>query len=182
MELVQQAAETAEHFVAPLGRRWEHVQAVAARASELSGAVPPQDRDTLVAAAWLHDIGYAPEIGHTKFHPLDGARYLREQEWPEVIVNLVAHHSGARFEAVERGMSDELAEFPFEDSALLDALVMADLTTGPAGQRLAYDERIGEIFSRYAPEDPVHRTWVKARPVMAEAVQRTEQRLAAQPK
>lgn len=38
-------------------------------------------------------------------------------------------------------MSDELAEFPFEDSALLDALVTADLTTGPAGQRLTYDER-----------------------------------------
>lgn len=182
MELVQQAAETAEHFVAPLGRRWKHVQAVAARAAELREAVPPQDRDTLVAAAWLHDIGYAPEIGHTKFHPLDGARFLRDQEWPEVIVNLVAHHSGARFEAAERGMSDELAEFPFEDSALLDALVTADLTTGPAGQRLTYDERMDEILSRYSPEDPVHRTWVKARPVMAEAVQRTEKRLADQPK
>ncbi|MBQ0923038.1 HD domain-containing protein [Saccharopolyspora endophytica] len=180
MELVQLAAETAERFVAPLGRRWEHVQAVAARASELSDAVRPQDRDSLVAAAWLHDIGYAPEIGHTKFHPLDGARYLREQGWSEVIVNLVAHHSGARFEAAERGRSDDLAEFSFEDSALLDALVTADLTTGPAGQRLAFVERIEEIFSRYAPEDPVHRTWVKARPVLAEAVLRTERRLAAQ--
>ncbi|WP_406691504.1 phosphohydrolase [Saccharopolyspora sp. ID03-671] len=128
----------------------------------------------------MHDIGYAPEIGHTKFHPLDGARYLRNRGWSEVIVNLVAHHSGARFEAAERGMSDELAEFPFEDSVLLDALVTADLTTGPTGQRLTYDERIEEIFSRYAPEDPVHRTWVKARPVLAEAVQRTEQRRAGQ--
>ena len=99
MELVQQAAETAEHFVAPLGRRWEHVQAVAARASELREAVAPDERDILIAAAWLHDIGYAPEIGHTRFHPLDGARYLRDQQWPEVVVNLVAHHSGARFEA-----------------------------------------------------------------------------------
>ncbi|MEV0054924.1 HD domain-containing protein [Saccharopolyspora shandongensis] len=165
MELVQRAAVTAEHFVAPLGRRWEHVQAVAVRAAELSDAVPPQDRDTLVAAAWLHDIGYAPEIGHTKFHPLDGARCLRDQEWPEVIVNLVAHHSGARFEAAERGMSDELAEFPFENSALLDALVTADLTTGPAGQRLTYDERIEEIFSRYAPEGVARPTSLPKAPI-----------------
>lgn len=34
----------------------------------------PNERATLVVAAWLHDIGYAPEIGHTLFHPLDGAR------------------------------------------------------------------------------------------------------------
>ncbi|MCX2728950.1 HD domain-containing protein [Saccharopolyspora sp. NFXS83] len=183
MELVQQAAETAERFVAPLGRRWLHVRAVASRAEELQEALPPEDRDTLVAAAWLHDIGYSEEIGHTRFHPLDGARYLREQHWPERIVNLVAHHSGARFEAAERGLEHELAEFPFEDSALLDALVTADLTTGPAGQRLTYSGRIDEILSRYAPDDPVHRTWVKARPVLAEAVARTEQRLAeAQPK
>ncbi len=31
----------------------------------------------LVAAAYLHDIGYAPELAITGFHPLDGARHLR---------------------------------------------------------------------------------------------------------
>ncbi|MFD0919650.1 HD domain-containing protein [Saccharopolyspora rosea] len=178
MDLALQAAQTAERFVAPLGRRWLHVQAVAARADELRDAVAPEDQETLVAAAWLHDIGYAPEIGHTRFHPLDGARYLRDQGWPDEVVNLVAHHSGARFEAAERGMAQELAEFPFADSPLLDALVTADLTTGPGGERLTYSDRIDEILTRYEPDDPVHRTWVKARPVLAEAVARTERRLA----
>ncbi|MEV0089135.1 HD domain-containing protein [Saccharopolyspora sp. NPDC050642] len=178
MKLATTAAETAESFIKPLGRRWSHVQAVAGRAHELRAAVAPEDEETLLAAAWLHDIGYAPEIGHTRFHPLDGARFLREQQWPEQVVNLVAHHSGARFEAAERGLSEELAEFPFEDSPLLDALVAADLTTGPAGERFTYDERMDEILSRYSPGDPVHRTWTKARPVIAEAVQRVERRLA----
>ncbi|SDP88106.1 HD domain-containing protein [Actinopolyspora xinjiangensis] len=183
MELVQRAAEVAESFVKPLGRRWFHVQAVAARAEELRDAVPSEERDILVAAAWLHDIGYAPEIAHTGFHPLDGARYLRDQEWPDTIVNLVAHHSGARFEAEERDIGHKLSEFPFEDSPLLDALVAADLTTGPAGERLSYNERMDEILSRYAPGDPVHRTWTRARPVIAEAVGRAERRLAeAQPR
>lgn len=177
MDLVRRASETAERLVAPLERRWRHVRAVAARASELGGAVAVGDRDTLVAAAWLHDVGYSPSIGHTKFHPLDGARYLREEGWPDLIVNLVAHHSGARFEAIERGLADELAKFPFEDSALLDALVTADLTTGPSGECFTYDERMDEILTRYPPDDPVHRTWVRARPILAESISRTEQRL-----
>jgi hypothetical protein len=42
-----------------LPRRWAHVQGVAARAHSLA-AVLGADADLLEAAAWLHDIGYAP--------------------------------------------------------------------------------------------------------------------------
>jgi putative nucleotidyltransferase with HDIG domain len=175
--LVEDAAQLAERLVSPLGRRWSHVQAVAARAGELAGAVQPNQADRLIAAAWLHDIGYAPEIGRTKFHPLDGARHLRDLGWPADVVNLVAHHSGARFEAAERGLSAQLSEFPFADNPVLDALVTADLTTGPGGERLTYDERIAEILKRYPVTDPVHRTWVKAAPILKEAVRRTADRL-----
>lgn len=164
--------------MAPLGRRWSHVRGVAARADELSCAVSAWDADRLVAAAWLHDIGYSPEIGRTRFHPLDGARYLREEGWPVIIVNLVAHHSGARYEAEQRGLCAELADYPFPDGPVLDALVTADLTTGPSGERLTYDERISEILSRYPVNDPVHQTWLTAGPILAESVRRTEARLA----
>ncbi|HEX7657904.1 MAG TPA: HD domain-containing protein [Pseudonocardiaceae bacterium] len=180
MSLTDDARELAERMVAPLGRRWQHVKAVASRAERLSAVVPEKDRETLVAAAWLHDIGYDPTIGHTRFHPLDGARYLREQGWPSAIVNLVAHHSGSRFEAIERGLSGELREFPTPDETLLDALVCADLTTGPGGDPLTYEERIAEILSRYGPDDPVHRTWLKVAPVVGESITRTENRLSAQ--
>lgn len=180
---VEDAARLAEQLVGPLGRRWTHVQAVATRARELVAAVEPEQAEVLVAAAWLHDIGYSPEIGFTKFHPLDGARHLKDLGWPAEIVNLVAHHSGARFEAAQRGMSDELNEFPFSDNPVLDALVTADLTTGPGGERLSYDERIAEILTRYPKNDPVHRTWIIAGPILKESVRRTERRLVdAQPK
>jgi len=131
----------------------------------------------LIAAAWLHDVGYAPEIGRTGFHPLDGASYLNLEGWPDAIVNLVAHHSGARFEAKQRGLADALAEFPFPDGPLLDALALADLTTGPAGELLTYDERIAEILRRYPEEDPVHQAWLEAEPVLRESVRRAEARL-----
>ncbi|WP_067584832.1 MULTISPECIES: HD domain-containing protein [Amycolatopsis] len=183
MESVTEARQASERFVKPLGRRWDHVQAVASRAQELGDAVAEPERSTLVAAAWLHDIGYSPEIGHTRFHPLDGARYLKASGWSEVVVNLVAHHSGARFEAEQRGIADQLSEFPFRDTALLDALVTADLTVGPGGEQVSYDERISEILSRYPASDPVHRAWLVAAPVMRAAVERTQRRLdAAQPR
>lgn len=177
--IASDARRVAEGFVSPLGRRWVHVQAVAKQAADKGCAVDTSERGILVAAAWLHDIGYSPEIDRTRFHPLDGARYLRVEGWPAIIVNLVAHHSGARFEAEQRGLADELADFPFPDGPLLDALALADLTTGPAGERLTYDERIAEILRRYPEDDPVHKAWLTAAPVLRESVQRAEARLAA---
>lgn len=175
---IQAAADLARILIAPLGRRWAHVQAVAACAEQLRSAVEPQDGDALVMSAWLHDIGYAPAIGHTRFHPLDGARHLRTTGWPALVVDLVAHHSGARYEAEQRGLTAELAEFPFHDSPLDDALATADLTTGPDGRPLLYAERIAEILARYPSTDPIHRAWQIAGPILADAVTRTRARVA----
>ena len=32
--------------------------------------------EVLTQAAVLHDVGYAPDVAITGFHPLDGARHL----------------------------------------------------------------------------------------------------------
>lgn len=165
-------------LLSPLGDRWRHVRAVGARAAELAITVPDQDRELLIAAGWLHDIGYAPPLVDTKFHPLDGARYLEQQGYPPRLVALVAHHSGARYEAAERGLIDELAVYPREDSPVADALVTADMTTGPAGQRVSFDERLDEILTRYQPESAVHKAMSAARPMLAVQVQRVEERLS----
>lgn len=105
----------------------------AARARQVSHIVPPEDRKLLVAAAWLHDIGYAPELRVTSFHPLDGVGYLESLGAPPQLVRLVAHHSGAVYEAGQRGMSADLAAYEREDSPLLDALIYADMTTVRGG-------------------------------------------------
>ena len=155
--------------------RWRHVQAVAAAARRL---LPGTEGDELVSAAWLHDIGYAPPLNRLGFHPVDGARYVRQQG-QERLASLVAYHSGARFEAEERGLVDALAEFEPEDGPLLDALTYADMTTGPAGQRVDLEERIAEILKRYPSDDAVHRAVSRSHPVLREAVDRTRARLTA---
>src|SRR6476646_1657594 len=75
--------------------------------------VPTDMVDALVASAWLHDIGYAPALRQTGFHPLDGATYLRQEGWPDDVCALVAHHSGSRFVARINGLDGSLGKFEF---------------------------------------------------------------------
>jgi putative nucleotidyltransferase with HDIG domain len=165
-----------ERLIAPLGNRWAHVQAVAHQARRVAAVLSGEDGDVLVAAALLHDIGYAPSLARLGFHPVDGARFLRDHG-QERLACLVAHHSGARFEAQERGLVDELAAFPVEEGPVMDALTFADMTTGPAGQPMTLDQRVDEILRRYPPDDPVYRAIVRARPLLKAAVERTWRRL-----
>jgi hypothetical protein len=71
-----------------------------------------------------------------------------------------------------------MAEFEPEDGPLLDALTYADMTTGPAGQRVDLEDRIAEILERYPPDDPVHRAITRSHPMLREAVDRPLARLA----
>jgi hypothetical protein len=173
------AAELAEDLLAPLDDRWRHTKAVAARTAEHARSVLFDDRELLVVAAWWHDLGYAPELAITGFHPLDGARYLTGEGYSERLCALVAHHSAATFEAEERGLAGELAAWPREESAVADALWMADMTTGPRGEAVSYPERLAEILDRYGPDSIVGRAMTRARPAIESAIERTERRLAA---
>ena len=174
-----------ERLSEPLPRRWAHVQAVGAKAERIGPLfLGADDAEVLAAAAWLHDVGYSPDIAETGFHPLDGARWLRLQGFDERVVDLVAHHSCAHMEAVERGLADELvAEFAREESAVADALWYADMTTGPDGQDFEVTVRLDEVVVRYGTEHLVSRFILKATPEIVASVARTEERLkgAAQP-
>jgi hypothetical protein len=130
---VQTAEATAMRELAALPTRLAHVRAVAELAHSVGNVLPPQERSTLVAAAHLHDIGYAPRLARTGFHALDGARWLQAQGELR-LANLVAHHTGALHEARSRGLEQELAVFLREDSPVSDLLSWCDLNRGPHGE------------------------------------------------
>ncbi|MFF4949747.1 HD domain-containing protein [Streptomyces chattanoogensis] len=181
MNLTDRAYGLAESLLSePLPRRWSHSLGVAERARSLR-PILGEDAALMEAAAVLHDIGYSPRIASTGFHPLDGARFLREQEaMDERVVRLVAHHSCALLEAEERGLRDELeAEFQLEQPDLVDALIFCDMTTTPDGGRTTSGARVDEIVGRYGPETIVGRFIQRAAPEIHAAVQRVEYRLAA---
>lgn len=176
------ALVAAEQLQVDLPRRWTHVRAVAETASEVSHVVPSDDRVLLIAAAWLHDIGYTPSIAETGFHALDGARWLLSAGFPQRLASLVAYHSCASYEAEVRGLADVLCgEFEQEQSLTADALWFADMTTGPDGQKMTVIERLAEIRSRYGSDHLVTKFWVPAEPVLLETIRRVEQELSDQP-
>ncbi|WP_237047653.1 HD domain-containing protein [Lentzea guizhouensis] len=123
----------------------------------MARVLPFEERELLVAAAWLHDIGYAAELTDTGLHPLDGARYLLRAGISPRVCGLVAHHSGASAVAEVTGMADQLAEFPDERGRLRDALWYSDMTTSPDGHSITVEARLAEIRQRRGPEDPVVR-------------------------
>ncbi len=175
--LVRRARTIAAELLESLADRWAHVQGVATIAEQLSHVMEPADRDYLVAAALLHDVGYAPAAARTGFHPLDGARYLaqRGEDWR--LCCLVAHHSAARYEAHARDLDEELAAFDREEGAIVDALVYADMTTGPTGRPISVEARFNDIRERYATEDPVSRALRDAEPALHGSIDRTLERL-----
>lgn len=172
------ARRTAEERLSPLDRRWTHVAAVGAAAERIAPAFG-LDGETLIAAAFLHDIGYAPELAMTGFHPLDGARFVRAHG-EERIARIVAHHSGARLEAELRGIDGYCDEFPFEDGPLDHAVTCCDLTTGPSGLPVSLAERVAEIQERYGPDAVTARAILASVPEFDRACRLTQQRVAAQ--
>ncbi len=164
-----------------LPRRWAHSQGVAARAEELAKLLGEQAA-LLRSAAVLHDVGYAPRLAVTGFHPLDGARFLRDEHTADdQLTRLVANHSFALLEAEERGLREALEdEFPLvEDQLLVDALVYCDMTTTPGGKQTTAGERVAEIVGRYGADSIVGRFIRRAEPKIIAAVGRIEKGLAA---
>jgi predicted hydrolase (HD superfamily) len=154
-----------------LPRRWAHVQGVAARARSIAPTLGP-DADLLEAAAWVHDIGYLPELAKTGLHQLDGARYLRDAlRTEDMLCRLVAHHSCAHIEADERGLANVLYyEFKPVSQGLANALTFCDMTTSPDGKPVHVNRRLAEIHDRYGVCHVVSRSIRRATPTILNAV------------
>lgn len=168
------------HLEHALPRRWAHTQGVARQARTLAPLLGNR-ADLVEAAAWLHDIGYAPDLIATGFHPIDGARYLRDvHHADDHVCRLVAHHTCALIEARERGLDTELAsEFGTEPPDLIEELTYCDMTTSPNGDQLAVEERLSEILARYGGGDIVSRAITTSSPRLIEVVHRIEGELIA---
>jgi hypothetical protein len=173
------AEEIARKFLEiPTPRRWAHSQGVAAQARTLA-SILGKDADLIEAAAWFHDVGYSPELVDTGFHPLDGARYLRDTQHADpMLCQLVAHHTSAVIEAEERGLGAMLlGEFPFPRRDLVEALTYCDMTTSPDGSRLTVHDRLAEIGTRYDPGHIVTRSIARSRPKLVMAAARVQRRM-----
>jgi len=176
---VEKARTLAAVVLADLPDRWEHTKAVAAQAEAVSGTVEPADREVLVAAAWLHDIGYGVQARDTGLHSLDGARLAERWEWPPRVAALIAHHSGARYVVGGLGFTEALRAYPDEGSAVTDALLYADQTTGPRGELWPAAARIAASVRRHGPGSANAKVSAERSVYLLEAIARVQARMAS---
>ena len=172
MDQVERARSLARLLLAEsIPRRWAHSQGVGRKAESVAHLVG-DDASALVSAAWLHDVGYAPNLMVTGMHQLDGARYLRDvAKADDLVCRLVAHHSCALIEARNRGLSDELTnEFPPVGGLLSDAITYADMTTSPVGEPVEVEQRLTEILARYGERDLVSESIQEASSLIVDSV------------
>lgn len=153
--------------------RRAHSIAAGTRAASAVSALPPPLRGDVVIAATLHDIGYGHE--HLEFHPLDGASFLAELGFSDIICHLVAHHSASTYEAEMRGIPlDTYRQFDVDRDDLGPAhaaVWWADLTTGPQGQVMTVEERLDDIVERHGPESVVTRSALSIKDLLLAAGQ-----------
>jgi putative nucleotidyltransferase with HDIG domain len=174
VEIASWAAEQARTALATLADRWLHTVAVASEAERLAREIALPDGQLLIAAAWLHDIGYAPELATTSFHSLDGALYL-EHCGHHRLARLVANHTGALEEARLRRLEEHLTAFPDERSTVSAALLYCDLTCGPNGQPMSPAERRADVEHRHGSSSIVVAGLSAAWPDLMAGVEQVEQ-------
>lgn len=145
---LSEAQELARSLLGPHDHKLEHVRTAGRVALGLSALFEPDEHFLLVVAATVHDIGYAPEIAETGFHPLDGGLHLRRLGF-ERLGAIVAHHSHAELLAPDAATERLLHEIPREHSLLTDALVYADMHSSPAGHLIAVEQRLSDIAQRH---------------------------------
>ncbi len=159
-------------------RRRRHTRAVGLKATRLARQFRI-DGDLLIAAGYLHDIGYSCELRRTGFHPLDGAFHLRDRGHHRVAC-LVAHHSSSEYAADLLGLTRQLRLFPYESSFLMDALTYCDMTTDLNGQEVSLDERLMDATDRYGTDHHITQALGKAEQSLRASVRRVEEWLTSQ--
>lgn len=167
------ARETALAELLGYDGRVRHVVAVADLAASIEVVLSDSEREMLIAAAWLHDIGYGDRLAVTGFHPLDGARWL-EGHGERRLARLVANHTGAEHEARLRGLSAQLAPFEPEVSLIADLLTWCDLHVGPTGEPITVKQRVLDVVERYGADHVVSRSVMAGEPEFRAICDRVE--------
>lgn len=133
--------------------RFAHSAGVSAHAAAVAANPPAwlgqQRAHRLELAALLHDIGRAIDPADREPHGFVGARFLDRIGLHDV-APLVAHHSGARFEALAREMS-HLDVWPERDHDLSCVVTYLDRITSHDGRTVTPGQRRVELLRRYRP-------------------------------
>ena len=126
------------------------------------------DVDYAYRAALLHDIGYAPELQETGFHPIDGARYLERRGYPTIAADIICHSNSPELARL-RG----LPPISVSTSLVAELITYWDVQVAQGGIVMTYADRMSEIRARHSAQSDVCR----AHEIAEERIQMLRQRI-----
>lgn len=152
---LEQARDLAAEILGDQGTRLAHVLTAGRIAHTVGGTLATAgvldraDSHLLEVAATVHDIGYAPALRVTGFHPLDGGLHLIALGWSARLANLVANHSCALLTAPDSVRAELTSRFPAEPGLLPDALAYSDMHSSPSGEVISTEDRLADVAIRH---------------------------------
>lgn len=132
--------------------------------------LPADDQDLCEVAALTHDIGKTPALNQLGFHPLDGAAYALARGEPR-LAGLIAHHSGARYEAAILGLT---IPYPHETSVVQRIITVVDGTTTQQGIVVSICERQRDVIARHGATSVAAKAMDLFRSELEDAVRQLE--------
>jgi len=115
-------------------------------------------KDICMAAALLHDVGYAPSLNVHDFHPVDGYMAIKSL-FPCEISLPVLYHSFADLECNFRRPDMEIHyddKMDAKASKVWELLTYCDLHTDGQGNLVTVDERYADIKLRHGADSIVY--------------------------
>lgn len=182
-------SEYVSNYLPKHSKRYQHILGVTQMMKELlpSLSIPDDWKSMLITACYLHDIGYSPKLSQYGFHPLDGAIFAAQQQFPKPIVAAVLFHTGAIESAKEEKDPNILAIYqqhqPLldeQDQLFIKLVTYCDLQTSPTGERITLQERIDEICDRYGHEHQVSQLMIKNQNYYEKTIQEVAQLIQSQ--
>jgi HAD superfamily hydrolase (TIGR01484 family) len=136
-------------------RHMRDAASVAQDVADLGGVAPDVCRQ-LETAALAHDLGYAPQLQRTGYHPLDGALFLEECGEDPLVVEAVLRHSRAGLRSdLPPAVQQVYGQRPPRPEAtwLVDAVTWCDWRAAGIGGRVGLGARLQDILQRHSGDE-----------------------------
>lgn len=135
-------------------KRLQHMRDAALVAADVAALMQlaPVATQQLARAALAHDIGYAPALVRTGYHPLDGALFLEAcGEDPWVVEAVLRHSRAGEGDHLPPTIRQEYARrVPLCEAAwLVDATTLCDWRAAGVGGRVSLGQRLWDIVDRH---------------------------------
>lgn len=158
---IETAIDLVDSFLSDTTTKYEHTYGVYSNVlkniRKYCNHITFSEKNHLIQASLLHDLGYSDRLNKVDFHPVDGFNYLKESGFDDTVYKLVLYHSYSDVLCMQTRPS--LYHYYIENTLtskekeLLDILSLSDFTSDVEGTPVSLRERLEGILERHGNSD-----------------------------